>query len=525
MKRLDLKKQPGTERPERQGISRPLKRVVAVLLPSQSRMPCWIGWLERLCKLAASAIPLPFASFLPTEVCAPPLERKQSAPALPGSSGFPGVPSELDWDSTMQSHHRSPVRSHRSIGGSEPVQAAFWPDSSSCIYPCAQVERSSECAVAQEFTTAESSAPAIEAQEGQTETVEGRSAADIAKHRQQVAAGYRWVAGWYHDDDTGSPRPLPGRSPRLAYRLFDTKTGKMSFGNRLAKRRKWLEDSDKVGRQCGSIFETVPNYGCKPYLHTWRTKALGCGKRPCPTCVVWIRRRTVKVAERIIGTFKNPRFATLTLRSQHDLWAMIEDALRGWEKLRHRVAWTNYVKGCVWCLEVTWNKKHGWHVHFHIVWDGEFIPRRELLAVWSSCTDGEGQGVHLEQCHGSPKQAARELAKYIGKDLGWGKGFSAEPEHLAEFIACTAGLKAFRRYGTALKIPDEKEAPEQSCPECKLLNLSSTVEYIGHCREYYAEQYQDEWRRKSAWRLEPGQGRSLEGCPETSVAEPGVEYG
>ena len=148
------------------------------------------------------------------------------------------------------------------------------------------------------------------------------------------------------------------------------------------------------------------------------------------------------------------------------------------------------------------------------VWDGRFIPRDELLEAWSGCTDGAGQGVHLEECHGSPEQIARELAKYVGKDLGWGKGFSNSPLHLAEFLVCMWSFKAFRTYGTARNVPDDDEEHELVCPACK----APDPEYVGHCPLHYVEQFHKECRAKSNWFGEcarPGSRRASEMRPET----------
>ena len=70
------------------------------------------------------------------------------------------------------------------------------------------------------------------------------------------------------------------------------------------------------------------------------------------------------------------------------------------------------VFNAVWKLEITFNKKTGWHPHWHGVFFG-FIPKLLILVLWKISTKGEGEIVDVRKVRG--KKAIRELLKYTTK--------------------------------------------------------------------------------------------------------------
>jgi len=70
------------------------------------------------------------------------------------------------------------------------------------------------------------------------------------------------------------------------------------------------------------------------------------------------------------------------------------------------------VFNAVWKLEVTFNKKIGWHPHWHSIFSG-FIPKLLILVLWKMATRGEGEIVDVRKVRG--KKAIRELLKYTTK--------------------------------------------------------------------------------------------------------------
>lgn len=212
---------------------------------------------------------------------------------------------------------------------------------------------------------------------------------------------------------------------------------------------------------------------------------LTCNQRICPACVPKLRAQNIaKVLELLEAVDEHRqkngrrtprwRFVTLTVRSFDQFLPMRRFVAKAWGKLiRHRF-WQRSVDACVACWETT-HTAAGWHVHVHALVDA-FIPRETLVRAWEKVTDGLGQavGVHISEPKGGRKAIARELAKYVAKDLGgaaaeqttaW--GVAGTPHRLAEFLDGSFRWRTLRTYGDCYRVADLLKARGSlQCDDC-----------------------------------------------------------
>lgn len=212
---------------------------------------------------------------------------------------------------------------------------------------------------------------------------------------------------------------------------------------------------------------------------------MGCNARWCPLCCRKLRESNIAhvkelmraVDERRKFSARAParwRFVTLTVRSQRDLLQMRKFVAECWSKLTRRKWWRDNVRACITAFEVT-HTAAGWHVHIHALVDA-FVPRTWLVKTWERITCGEGldAGQHVSEPKGTREAIARELSKYVGKDLGGhfaenpgAFGVAGSEERLAEFIQATERFRALRSYGDAYYAAEVSERCGVLCEECK----------------------------------------------------------
>ena len=242
----------------------------------------------------------------------------------------------------------------------------------------------------------------------------------------------------------------------------------MIQGNIFDKKLKWKYERAKSRlrkkRECGK-------YG---YLVIVENKIVyqpySCGCVTCPFCAVKENKRVLakyfEFFKSLIEKNKELSFITLTVKSSFNLKEVYEKLNSGlkklyeirllgkrtWEKVkeefykeleryeknlsenekykaeRQKIFFEEFEKkcshligsglklgqvfNCVWKLEVTYNKKTGWHPHWHSIWAG-FIPKLLLLVLWRIATKGEGEIIDVRRVRG--KKAIKELLKYTTK--------------------------------------------------------------------------------------------------------------
>ncbi len=219
-------------------------------------------------------------------------------------------------------------------------------------------------------------------------------------------------------------------------------------------------------------------------LPSFRTKADGspiaslsrCRDRLCPLCADrrggQATNRTCAVVER----FNAPRFITLTLKHKDATLecelARLHVALK---KLRADKAWAKRVVGGVYGVEVTRNtKQRQWHVHVHLIVDGEYFPHEVLKAVWLACT-GDSFIVEVQMVK-DRRKTARYISRYVSKPVDL-ESWSAE--EVREYAAAMHGRRLLQTFGAAhnVKIDDDEEPAEDPGTKhlCSAMKLFTAV--------------------------------------------------
>jgi hypothetical protein len=196
-----------------------------------------------------------------------------------------------------------------------------------------------------------------------------------------------------------------------------------------------------------------------------------CHDRWCQPCAT---ARALMIADNVEKHLVNRRFRHIVLTMMHDTTPLAEQVSRlyaNFKSLREKRVWlgrpahprkmpkrirTDKIKSQRWLAakaraEFSWSdlvdggcaflqlhvSQHDglWHVHFHILAAGSFIPQRQLSQAWLRVT-GNSSNVHISEVK-DVQGAAREVARYAAKPAD---GFTtSDPHALAEIMRAANG--------------------------------------------------------------------------------------
>lgn len=141
----------------------------------------------------------------------------------------------------------------------------------------------------------------------------------------------------------------------------------------------------------------------------------GCRDRCCPRCA-GIRGFAAKDKIRdLMRSMNAPRFVTLTLKHDNQGLKFMHDRLmKSFRRLRNSAFWKSHVRHGVYVVETTHTPgRNEWHVHLHLVVDGEFMAQKVLAKEWKSVT-GDSMIVDIRAVH-DREQTASYLCDYLSK--------------------------------------------------------------------------------------------------------------
>lgn len=170
-----------------------------------------------------------------------------------------------------------------------------------------------------------------------------------------------------------------------------------------------------------------------------------CRSRVCPRCSK-MRARTLSARiAGIIHRMDDPRFLTLTIRSNDQPLAhQIKHLRRRFGAMRRTSSWRKNVAGGVYTIEVTWNHEAAqWHPHLHCIIDGVYWPQAEILELWQSAVK-DTAGADIRAVHGIRK-LANYLACYVSKSCDLSE---LDGPRLAEWAIETHGLRLAQTFGS-----------------------------------------------------------------------------
>lgn len=177
-----------------------------------------------------------------------------------------------------------------------------------------------------------------------------------------------------------------------------------------------------------------------------RYKLVGsyCHDRWCTPCATE-RARTIANNVLELANVRRLRFVTLTLAgSATPLVHRVHKIRLSFSRLRATRLWKTSVKAAIACLEVKWNPgSHNWHVHFHVLAQGRYIPHAVLKQTWHNIT-GDSYVVDIRLAN-DRRKVAKYLTKYASKPLD--PSYMRDDHRLDEAIQALHNVRLVEAYG------------------------------------------------------------------------------
>lgn len=187
-----------------------------------------------------------------------------------------------------------------------------------------------------------------------------------------------------------------------------------------------------------------------------QVRACYCKDRMCKAC-------GAARAKRIHAALTEPmkaatcKLVTLTLRQNAlTLADQLTRLYQCFANLRRHKLWKQHVRGGAAFCEIKRNfKTRGWHVHLHLIVDGDYFAQRLLSAAWLVAT-GDSPIVDIRAIK-DPATAGRYVAKYVTKPAD--SEITNDPDSLDEMLVSLKGRRLCMTFGSWRGIELEPETP------------------------------------------------------------------
>lgn len=189
--------------------------------------------------------------------------------------------------------------------------------------------------------------------------------------------------------------------------------------------------------ECGNAHYSIYCHQCYAESRIYAS----CHLRLCQRCALRLAGLFVARHWTALQKMRRPKLLTLTFQSTYKLTpATITSCSKALAKLRHQKLWKDHVSGGVAGLELTYGPP-GWHPHYHLLIDSDYIPRPLLIKAWKRITGGAW---HVDIRQIRPEDGVHEVAKYVAK--GW--SFYTRPHLLAQFLESTHKRRFLSAFGS-----------------------------------------------------------------------------
>lgn len=179
---------------------------------------------------------------------------------------------------------------------------------------------------------------------------------------------------------------------------------------------------------CGSVIRVMQSL---EQPNKYRLGGSYCHDRLCLPCG---NARSRTIAANLIEAIPKgrTRFLTLTIRQKNEsLEVLLTKLQKSFSKLKRSKLWKERVSGGAAFLEVKRSSRsEGWHVHYHALLTGRYIPHANLSRLWYTIT-GDSSIVDIRPA-GNPESISRYITKYASKPIN--ADFVREPDLLDEAI-------------------------------------------------------------------------------------------
>lgn len=121
---------------------------------------------------------------------------------------------------------------------------------------------------------------------------------------------------------------------------------------------------------------------------------LFCKDKTCIFCRKRLYGQTISRYKQVMTGNRSLRFLTLTIVNRDRLLKSDIDKIRYyWKRLYSLKAIKSRIKGGLYVIEIT-NKGKGWHIHLHLIVEGDYIPQSYLSNQWHRIT-GDSRIVYI----------------------------------------------------------------------------------------------------------------------------------
>jgi hypothetical protein len=166
-----------------------------------------------------------------------------------------------------------------------------------------------------------------------------------------------------------------------------------------------------------------------------------CSQRICPRCNWRIANRRRELLLKITKGMFGVKHIVLTQRNFPTLdKAKIQSSRKALLKLRKQKIFGKVRGGCA-SLEFT-NEKRGWHMHWHLLVDADFVPADQLALAWGKLVDQEFAIVKVMNV--TDTSYVQEVCKYAAKGSELAKWPGTD---VIDFVEAIRGTRMFTTWG------------------------------------------------------------------------------
>jgi hypothetical protein len=218
--------------------------------------------------------------------------------------------------------------------------------------------------------------------------------------------------------------------------LFEKSILKGQLSDRILR----IDPDNEEGRALAKCHEEAHKAtcdGCQKSRIFWNR----CERRFCPLCAQRLARERKEQLKFWTARLGHPKFLTLTLKNVLNLDSAYIDFVKDRFKKLRRSKLFEKMKGGFWSMEVT-NQGNGFHVHLHVLYEGQFIAQRDIEAKWSKLIGQAKSMVHIKAAKDT--KYLDELIKYTAKPtemVNWPEG------DLIRYLEIIQGVKLFGVFG------------------------------------------------------------------------------
>lgn len=221
-------------------------------------------------------------------------------------------------------------------------------------------------------------------------------------------------------------------------------------------------DAAKLRACCSQVIVRT----CKTCLDR-QTFTNHCDNFFCPQCAHRIGKRRKHQIEWWTKLIRQPKHLVLTVRNSGRLTDYYIGALKkALRNLRRSKAFRGVRGGC-WTLEVT-NEGRGWHLHFHLLLDVDFLDMQRVSAFWAKQVMQDFAICKIKDVRRS--DYLREVTKYVVKGSEIATWSALD---VCAFVDSFCGQRTFGIFGSLYsvnaewkKVCDELSLKSCTCQKC-----------------------------------------------------------